>query len=173
MNTSRIKKVLLNVLGDNFAGVFPSDKLPKVDLDLKRKKMALVANTDPTDKPGAHWIAFVWQGPVVEYFDSYGLQPTLPAFLKFLTKFDFYKHSNKQIQGPFSSVCGHYCIYYIIQRWKGFSMNDILNKFSSNLEENDNLITDWLNETFDLSTETYNIDFLVEQICHALTSSSL
>ena len=45
-------------------------------------------------------------------------------------------------------------------RWKIF-----LQKFTQNYEENDNLITDWVNDTFELDTNTYNIEFLVNQIC--------
>ena len=48
-------------------------------------------------------------------------------------------------------------------------MEDILNSFSSgNREENDEYITDWVNENFQMNTETFNIEFLVNQICLAL-----
>ena len=37
-----------------FCGVFPSDKLPQT---IEKYPCGIVANTDPSDKPGEHWIA--------------------------------------------------------------------------------------------------------------------
>ncbi len=68
-----------------------------------------------------------------------------------------------------SSVCGHYCLYFLINRWMNVPMEDILQKFTENGEENDMLITDWVNETFDMSTDTYDFEFLVNQICIAMS----
>ncbi len=50
-------------------------------------------------------------------------------------------------------------------------MEDIVNKFSADLEEKDEMITEWLNENFDMNTETFNVDFIVNQICRALSSA--
>lgn len=172
MNTSQINRILKHVMAEQFLGVFPSDQLPSIDPEWRMNIMALVANKDPASQPGSHWIAFFIEGNVVEYFDSYGLKPALASFLKILDQFHLYKYNTKQIQGNLSSVCGHYCVYYITQRWKGFSMEEILNRFSTDLEENDLQVTDWLNEKFDLNTSTYNVDFIAEQICHALLNLS-
>ena len=53
-------------------GVFPSDKLPII----KTYPAALIANTDPHDQPGTHWIAMYFESPYEsEFFDSYGFPP--------------------------------------------------------------------------------------------------
>ncbi len=47
-------------------------------------------------------------------------------------------------------------------------MNEIVKQFSVNdAEENDEMITDWINEQFDVDTDTYDINFLINQICHS------
>ena len=42
-----------------FCGVFPCDKLPQT---IDKYPCGLVANTDPSSKPGTHWIS-IWIGP--------------------------------------------------------------------------------------------------------------
>ena len=45
-------------------GVYPTDKLPIVN----KYPSGLIANTDPHDKPGTHWVATyfisVWEGDI-------------------------------------------------------------------------------------------------------------
>ena len=54
-------------------GVFSSDTLPsKVP---RNERWALVANYDPKDKPGSHWIAMTGQHKRAYYFSSYALKP--------------------------------------------------------------------------------------------------
>ena len=71
MNTTEIDRF---VRGDDacrgiFQGVFSADTLPE-------KPRLLVGNTDPSDKPGNHWIAvFVDSTGRGEYFDSFGRKP--------------------------------------------------------------------------------------------------
>jgi hypothetical protein len=59
-----------SVFSPSFGGVYPRDLLLET-LDQK----AIVINTDPHDKPGAHWVCLYVTSPVVEYFDSYRLPP--------------------------------------------------------------------------------------------------
>ena len=51
-------------------GVYPTDKLPIVN----KYPSGLIANTDPHDKPGTHWVVtyfiLLWESGV--FFDSYG-----------------------------------------------------------------------------------------------------
>jgi len=168
MNTVQISTILNNTIGDGLLGVFPSDKLPRKVVG----PAVLIVNTDPSNKPGGHWVAiYVRRDGIAEYFDSYGLPPQGKTISRFLKKFEGCYFSKQQIQGLFSSVCGHYCIFFAVRRWHNYSLEKILATFSENLEENDELITDWVNENFEVLTETYNIEFLVNQICHALKNS--
>ncbi len=127
--------------------------------------------TDPSTEPGSHWVViFVGRNANAEYFDSYGLNPKVFEILDFVRSFKKCQYSKKHLQGAISSVCGHYCVYFAIQRWKNVSMEDIVNKFSEDLEENDEMITEWLNANFDMNTETFNVNFIMNQICRALSS---
>ena len=47
-------------------------------------------------------------------------------------------------------------------------MVDILSGFGSDLIQNDDAVTDWVNEYFDLDTETYELEYIVNQLCHAM-----
>jgi hypothetical protein len=57
MNTFQIKHALEQdpVTRKIFCGVFPSDKLPQT---IEKYPCGFVANTDPSSKPGTHWVAF-------------------------------------------------------------------------------------------------------------------
>lgn len=165
MDTRQIAIILRTT--ENFLGVFPSDKLPSVKL----QTFSMVANTDPSDRPGTHWVAIHVNNGKAEYFDSYGLEPSIPTIHRFLTRFNKCQYNKKQIQGFLSSVCGHYSVYYIWERSKGVPMMDILYRFTENHEDNDELITKWLNDNFKLDTETYDVEFIVNQICSAMNKN--
>ncbi len=168
MNSIQISSILKQNLGEGCLGVFSSDQLPPKP----KGSCALVVNTDPSTKPGSHWVAiFVARNGNAEYFDSYGLSPQVAEISEFVKRFKKCQYSKKRLQGAISSVCGHYCVYFAIQRWKNASMEDIVNKFSADLEENGETITEWVNANFDMNTETFNVDFIVNQIFHALSSA--
>ena len=164
MNTQQISSALKNI--KEFLGVFPSDKLPKSI----QPPAALIANTDPQSKPGKHWVAFfIDHDRSGEYFDSYGQQPCVKSFQTFLSRNSNNQlHNNQRIQGPLSSVCGQYCIYYIFQRVKDFPMCEIVRAFDSqDLVANDESVTEFVNDNFSVNLETYDVEFILNQICVA------
>ncbi|KAL3116544.1 hypothetical protein niasHT_009952 [Heterodera trifolii] len=58
---------------EHYLGCFPCDKLPN---KINKYPSALVANNDPSNKEGTHWIAmFIVDDKTVYYFDSFGLIP--------------------------------------------------------------------------------------------------
>ena len=69
MDTQQLRDVLKRDLGPAFGGVYPRDVIP----ELLPHHKAIVVNTDPHDRPGAHWVYLYLSSPTVEYFDSYGL----------------------------------------------------------------------------------------------------
>ena len=116
-----------------YLGTYPSDildldyTLPKVT---HYKKLGMVLNLDPHNKPGSHWVA-VYIDPListVEYFDSLGDLPTrnIKKVLEYLCKqldCDLNIHSKKfQLK---DSECGIYSVYYIVSRILGFTPNQI------------------------------------------------
>ena len=58
------------------------------------------------------------------YFDSYGLPPLYQEFLTFLEK--NYTYNDIQLQEPFTTVCGQYCVLFACYTFAGFSMNEIV-----------------------------------------------
>jgi hypothetical protein len=121
-------------------GVFPADRLPtahRLHMALANApKCCFVANTDPANQPGKHWVLFVAtkaRGRIcLEYFDSYGLPMPMYAdlyatcirndFLSMITVV-----STVQLQDINSFVCGYYCLLFAHFRATGRSF-----KFSVN-----------------------------------------
>ena len=99
---------------------------------------AYVINSHPSSKPGEHWIAVYFdKHGKGEYFDSYGLHPSMNGFTAFMEhNSNGWIYNNKTVQSLFFTTCGHYCVYFILYRCRGYSMRDIVSRFSSNLTEN-------------------------------------
>ena len=56
-----------------FCGVFPSNKLSQT---IDKYPCGLVANTDPSARPGVHWVSILMTSRQnAEWFDSYGKPP--------------------------------------------------------------------------------------------------
>ena len=106
----------------NFRGVYAMDRLPV------RQQGAYVINTDDHDQPGAHWIAVFDDGYNVEYMDSYGRPPLDLRCVQFLGP--CYSYNTVTLQQLFSTACGFYCVYYLMQRSCGFSSQKIISMLS-------------------------------------------
>jgi len=122
-----------------FHGVFASDALPHTTVQLPAM---FIVNTDPRSKPGSHWQAiFIDCDRRGEFFDSYGLPPYIPhhvAFLKRACK--SYKYSHVDLQALNSSVCGQYCVMFLLFKAHGYSMRHFVKYFSSHCENNDKMV---------------------------------
>jgi len=116
MNTQQIDAILRNdfMTKHEFQGVFPVDKLPLICDGM------YVINTDEHDEPGEHWIAVYNK----EYFDSYGIPPQDRRIVSFIGTNAMF--NAVPLQQPLSNACGFYCIYYLIERARGKSMEDII-----------------------------------------------
>ena len=152
----------------HFRGVFASDELPRQTLP---RPSALVVNTDPSTKPGRHWLAvYITRDGTAEYFDSYGRTPWLPSVQSFLAKNGkgaVYNH--RRLQGIFSTVCGQYCTFFLMHRCRGWNMATILNLFSNDLSENDRAVNEFIRTRFpSIDTEVYDGPFLRQQISKSL-----
>ena len=122
-----------------FLGVFASDRLPtKIN---RNRPFIIVCNTDRYGQPGIHWIAMYIESPEYgEYFDSFGRAPDIP-FRRFLHKYcSNWIYTTKQLQSVTSRFCGHYCIFYSLHRARGYNVNAICNKFSTDTGLNDFLV---------------------------------
>jgi hypothetical protein len=133
MDTLMIRKLLKKF--KCFKGVFPSDQLPyKTELPLN-----IIVNTDPSTKPGQHWVCIcINKKRVGYYFDSFGINPFVEDIIKFLNKRCVKWSYNKQcIQNITSSTCGHYCVLYIIHRCQNISNRKFFSRFKKRTITND------------------------------------
>jgi hypothetical protein len=151
MNTRQITAVLQKdpFTKPYFQGVFPSDQLPN---KIENYPAAFVANVDPKGQPGSHWCAFYFtQDQQGEFFDSYGLKPQYytQAFLTFIENNSReWTYNHQDLQSLTSNVCGHYCLYYVINRCRNVAMKAIVNRFSKNTRKNDNFVYYFITKYF-------------------------
>lgn len=168
MNSSKISAILNSHPGirKKFMGVYPADLLPTKAANIKPG--FYVANTDPHFKAGEHWVTFFIPSDTrknpMEYWDSYGLKPP-EIFASFLEV--PYLRNTKFIQHPFSSTCGQYCIYYILKRYNGYSMEKIVEEFSEDTLQNDIIVNKTVEHNFCIDLEIFDIKYLHQQICHS------
>jgi hypothetical protein len=99
MNTQQIEHA--SKTSKKFCGVFPADQLPK---SLSTFPCGFVVNTDPSTKPGTHWVVFYFPTyNTGEFFDSYG-QPPEHYNESFKTYFKPYewKHNTQKLQSSWA-----------------------------------------------------------------------
>lgn len=100
---------------------------------VKNRPQSFVVNTDRCGKPGRHWTAFHFppKGPA-EFFDSLGQTPDHydVRFRKVLiANGPSYLHLVDRVQAWDSDVCGHFCVYFLLQRYRGRTMEAICGDF--------------------------------------------
>lgn len=109
------------------------DELCKINLskvyDNGYRKIGVVFNLDPHDKPGSHWVSMYcdMKRKGIYYFDSYGMQPpdeveTLMVRLKNQAKLlnlDMKIKKNHVRHQYKNSECGVYCLFFITELLKG------------------------------------------------------
>ena len=98
----------------SFRGVFASDELPIC----APTSSLYVCNTDPSTKGGEHWIVIYFDGKRrAEYFDSFGMHPTVAEVEEFMTKNSVvWTCNNVTVQDVLSDACGHHCVFFAIHR---------------------------------------------------------
>lgn len=152
MNTEEIKKVLkfiskvyYNKYNDKLTTyVCACDELANLRVD-RLTECAIIMNTDPSTRPGAHWqavwITYVDQIRKCYFFDSYGLPPKSKMIIDFI-KFnsDETTWNNNQVQGFDSTCCGEYCCIFIWNMLNTHSFSNFYNIFNDTQSENDNRV---------------------------------
>jgi hypothetical protein len=134
-------------------GVYANDTVPR---RISARPACYIVNTDPISKPGKHWYAvFLDTDGRREVFDSYGRTPSAMNV----------DYNPVRIQGPLSSTCGQFCLYYLCQKVRGRSMKEIVNDFSVDFVLNDMCVAEYVNRNFNLNVNTYDVDNIVSQIC--------
>ena len=103
MNTLQIERLLKKDLKSKtiFKKVCALDQLEKPTFP-----SAYVINSDPSSKPGEHWVAVYFdKRGRGEYFDSYGLPPTLVGLDSYMDAYSLsgWIYNRKTLQAYFSS----------------------------------------------------------------------
>src|ERR1700733_2901326 len=125
MNGQEIENAIRSnpMVKDIFVGVFAADQIPE-----KQYPGAYVVNTDPSNQPGQHWVAFFCtESGELEAFDSFGNNPaTYSKYIKEWMGTDYLVLSQSVLQSDDSTLCGNYCLYFILLRCHGFTYEDVL-----------------------------------------------
>ena len=123
MNGEEIDTILKKAIGPKYVGVFASDEIQPMLSDYCNREypFCFIANTHSSSEPGEHWVAFyVIDNDTLEFFDSYGQHPHVYfPHLHFVSQSIYpltLHYNNKKLQKLNSSVCGHYCLYYLYLR---------------------------------------------------------
>ena len=119
-----------------FKGVFPCDQLPYNE----SLPLNIIVNTDPSYKPGQHWVAVsINRKSGGYYFVSFGLPPIVKEIFKFInTKAILgWVYNKTQIQNIKSSTCGNYSVLFKIARCSNVKPSDFIKKFNQNTKYND------------------------------------
>ena len=120
MHETLLRRILNAVIPNKrvFLGVFAANELP----NFRRERgypACFVANTDPSDEGGEHWVAFYFdERRKGHYFDSFAKQIPYKSWQTYLHKNSpggVVKQRDK-LQSLKSEACGHFCIFYLFNR---------------------------------------------------------
>jgi hypothetical protein len=134
-----------------FDGVFAVDKLPK----RLRDRHCFIFNSSKQSEVGRHWIAVANNNVhrntqnTLEVFDSLSVNV---AFIKKhlkIRKMTKFRCNDTILQGPESSLCGEFCIYFCASRIENpeLEFGQLLNIiFEDNVNTNDVTVSDFMNQ---------------------------
>ena len=136
MDSTVIDRILRKNCGI-YRGVFACDELPDVDTC----PAVIVVNTDPSTRPGQHWICIYFdEDGHGEFFDSFGRQPKR-VFERYMDEHCIaWTFNKKQLQSLVSRFCGHYCIWFCVMKFRKVSLNALVNGMSNDTGLNDFLV---------------------------------
>ena len=149
MNSLHLEEVMLcdKFTSPLFRGVFAANNLPRI----VQHPCVLIANTDPSNKPGSHWVAFhIDEFGRGEFFDSYGIPPIVKMHHEFLSRqCSTWTYNEKQLQSPTSDVCGEWVALFLAHRSRDLSMQEFMYFFNNRTcDENDQLARSLFQEKF-------------------------
>ena len=146
-----------------FVSTHAADTLP----NKPRTKLpsAYVINTHKSHQPGEHWVCIYFPiSGLPEYFDSFGFLPK-KDFKNFLG--EDYIYNKRFIQYPFSSVCGQYCMYFILRRSMNRTMSGIISQFTEDNLENDIMVNSVIESSFNVDLDVFDAEFVGKQIARS------
>jgi len=128
----------------DFCTITPNGGVCGVNLKIAyskgKHKLGAVFNTDPSHKPGQHWVSMFIDLDIKEiaYYDSFGKIPLTPEIIHLI---DALRQQEKTIPGPpfkvrvntcrhqqMNTECGVYSINFIVERLLGKSWEKIMDE---------------------------------------------
>ena len=76
-----------------------------------RKNESMIINLDDSIGQGTHWVCFLKQGKIINYFDSFGVKPPT-ELLNYFKNFDVC-YNVDQNQNFNEVICGHLCLDFL------------------------------------------------------------
>ena len=110
-----------------------------------------IFNTDKSDEAGTHWISIFFDGERrCQYFCPLATEP-YGDFYDFVEKNSREAFYNKTtVQAPLSSLCGYYCVYHLAHAARGYSLTDVVNRFSpTDWSKNEKKVLDFVEKILD------------------------
>jgi hypothetical protein len=138
MNTREIDRFVRGACRGIFQGIYSIDTLPETP-------RLLVCNTDPSHKPGQHWVAlYVDSRRRGEYFDSFGRRP--PGIIEdYMNRHCVdWLFNVRQLKSAVSNYCGFYCCFYCVLRCRGVDLTRIVNSFTDDTGFNDSIVRNFV-----------------------------
>lgn len=151
LTTTQLKQFLRGH-GLHCLGVFPLDRLPMPPRRMDR--YCFIVNTDPANLPGKHWLAvYVSQRGHAEVFDSFAMLPPLRLQQWLLKYCKRWTYNRRFVQGPLTTLCGAYCIFFLTKRCHtNKNMHDIVKgEFRERLSKNDSKMRNFMRIMFNYS----------------------
>lgn len=136
MNTHELNHAMRNFKG--FKGTWPCDMIPPI-----KANQGVIVNTAPRAHPGEHWVAIYRPAHGrVEYFDSFGLPPLVPAAIDYMSRIapHGWTYSMTALQHETTDSCGQHCVNFLKHRLSAQSMAHILAHMSYDRLENDHIV---------------------------------
>lgn len=111
------------LFGKAFIGVFSADEVPNVI----KPNTCMILNTDPSYKPGVHWVALMSDvAGKVYFYDSY--RRSYKKLSKYWKDYTWLQVTdNEPEQSMVSEICGHLCMaaIYVFRKYGPSSLSII------------------------------------------------
>ena len=144
-----------------FRGVFSLDTVPdSISMIDPNKPNFLIFNTEPSTKPGAHWVgAFIDLQSDIVFIDSYDQSPhyyDLEDFFLEATGGD-YITIGKKLQSDFTNVCAIYVLFFGHYLSKGYDLKKIIDLIPDHTNVlKDRHMVEWFNKNYGKSIKLNN-----------------
>jgi hypothetical protein len=131
MDTISIRYALKDV--KSFLGVYPFDVPHSIV-----QTGGIIVNRDPHTEEVSQWIAIHFQpkSSSAFFFDSYGNPASVPDIQDFIHRCRTVCHHNTiRLQGPDTTLCGHYCCLFVLYMDRGFTPQQFVALFNADIAD--------------------------------------